>query len=194
MIDPDPSSGASTGRRDRPTDGLLLIGHSWTRARVAEHMVISPDAVATHPHLLRLEGPLCFDAAYPCLQFDEEGVRLDIAVVGLLARRRVPVDEVCDWLVRPAPGLGGTAPLMWLDVIGSVQPVLEALPEPVGPLPGHLKPDSGTSDQVASWVRHQEDSGGRRPIDWKQIRSGGGGPEASPDVRDLIESLRSRRD
>ncbi len=194
MTDPHSSPEAPTGRRDRPSDGLLLIGHSWTRAQVSAHMAIPPGAVASHPHLLRLEGPLCYDAAYPCIQFDAMGVRLDVAVVGLLARRRVPTDEVCDWLVRSNPGLGGTAPLTWLDVIGSVIPVLEALPEPSGPLPGTTRPDDGTTDQVASWVRHQEGSGGRAPIEWDEIQARGGGVDASQEVRDLIDSLRSRRD
>lgn len=194
MPEPDPLRGASTSRRDRPSEGLLLIGHSWTRAQVAHHMAIPTDAVAVHPHLLRLGGPLCYDAAYPCLQFDAAGVRLDVAVVGLLAGRRVPDDEVCDWLVRSHPGLGGTAPLTWLDVIGSVQPVLMALPEPVGPLPGKPRHDDGAADQVASWVRRTEESSERRPLDWEAIRSRGVGAEASPEIRDLIDSLRRRRD
>jgi hypothetical protein len=194
MADPVTSSGAPTRRPDRPSDGLLLVGHSWTRAQVAGHMAISPGAVASHPHLLRLEGPLCYDAAYPCLQFDDHGVRLDIAVIGMLARRRVPADEVCNWLVRPNPDLGGASPLTWLDLVGSVMPVLEVLPAPWGPFPGMPRPDDGATDQVASWVRRQEDSGGRQPIEWDEVQARGGGGDASQEVRDLIDSLRTRRD
>lgn len=190
MSDPEPTRGALEGRPDRPRDGLLLIGHCWTRAQVAHHLAITPDAAASHPHLIRIYGPLCYDAAYPCLQFDEAGVRLDVAVIGLLARRRVPDDLVCDWLVRPNPRLGGASPLTWLDNVGSVQPVLEALPEPTRPLPGRLHPDDAAGEQVASWVRRAEGSDplGRAP--WSELRERGGGADAGPDVRSLIESLR----
>jgi len=156
-------------------------------------MGVTPAAVTAHPHLIRLDGPLCFEAAYPLLQFDEEGARLDVGIVGYLARRRVPDDEVCDWLVRANPALGGAAPLTWLDVFGSVQPVLEALPEPVGPGPGALGPDDAISHQVASWVRSREGTTGRRALRWDEIRKRGGGPDAAPDVRELIDSLRNRR-
>jgi hypothetical protein len=178
------------GRRDRPPDGLLLIGNSWTRAQVARHLAIPQGAVTGHPHLLRLDGPLCYDAAFPCLQFDAEGVRLDVAVVGMLARRRVPDDEVCDWLVRSNPKLGGTAPLQWLDAIRSVQPVLEALPEPSGPLPGRRLAGDEAGERVAGWVRRQEEAHGRRPIEWNEVRERGGGADADPHIRELIESLR----
>ncbi|MCB2223802.1 MAG: hypothetical protein KQH83_06460 [Actinobacteria bacterium] len=192
MSELDPSRGSPGGRRDRPTDGLLLIGHSWTRGAVAAHLGISPDAVAAHPHLIRIEGPLCYDAAYPALQFDEDGVRLDVAVVGMLARRRVATDEVCDWLVRPSARLGGTPPLVWLDTIGSVQPVLEALPPPTGPAPGGVSMDDGAPEQVAAWIRRSEGSGGRGPVSWAEVRDRGVGAEAGPQVRDLVDSLRRR--
>ena len=181
-----------TGRPDRPPDGLLLIGNSWTRSEVAQHLAIPLEAVAAHPHLIRLTGPLCYDAAFPCLQFDDEGVRLDVAVVAMLARRRVPDDVVCDWLVRSNPALGGAAPLTWLDVIGSVQPVLEALPDPTGPLPGRM-PDDEAGHHVAGWVRRQEEAEGRRPVAWDEIRERGAGADAHPHVRALIESLRRGR-
>jgi hypothetical protein len=148
--------------------------------------------VATHPHLLRIGGPLCYDAAYPAFQFDEAGVRLDVAVAGMLARRRVPTDEVCDWMVRPNPGLGGTPPLVWLDTFGSLQPVLEVLPPPSGTLPGGIAFDDGAHDQVAAWIRRQEGSGGRRSFSWSEVRDRGVGAEAGPHVRDLVESLRRR--
>jgi hypothetical protein len=166
------------------------MGHSWTRATVAAHLGISPQAVATHPHLLRIDGPLCYDAAYPALQFDANGVRLDIAVAGMLARRRVPVDEVCDWLVRPNPRLGATSPLAWLDTFGSLQPVLEALPPPSGTLPSWISLDDGAHDQVAAWIRREEGSGGRRSFSWSEVRDRGVGAEAGLHVRDLVESLR----
>ena len=190
MTDATPSP--PTGRPDRPPDGLLLIGNSWTRAEVAGHLDIPLEAVAEHPHLVRLTGPLCYDAAFPCLQFDDDGVRLDVAVVAMLARRRVPDDVVCDWLVRMNPALGGTTPLLWLDTIGSIQPVLEALPEPIGRLPGR-PPDEDTGHHVAGWVRRQEEAGGRKRIAWGEIRERGAGADAHPHVRDLVESLRRGR-
>ncbi|MCJ7725807.1 MAG: hypothetical protein MUP76_05395 [Acidimicrobiia bacterium] len=194
MTDIKPPHRTPASRPDRPYDGLLLIGNSWTRVQVAHHLRISPDAVAAHPMLIRLDGPLCFDAAYPCLQFDQEGVRLDVAVVGLLAGRRVPDDEVCDWLVRPNPTLSGVAPLTWLDLIGSIRPVLSALPEPSGPFPGHPGADDGAPEQVLSWVQRQEDSGPGRALDWEAIQARGAGADAPPDLRDLIDSLRRRTD
>ena len=194
MTDSKPPRGAPTGRLHRPSDGLLLIGNSWTRAQVAHHLRIAPDVVAVHPMLIRLDGPLCYDAAYPCFQFDEDGARLDVAVVGMLAGRRVPDDEVCDWLVRPNPLLGGVAPLTWLAVTGSIRPVLDALPEPSGPFPGSRPADDDTPAKVLSWVHRQEESGPGRAADWQSIRDGGAGSEAGPELQDLIASLRRRDD
>lgn len=194
MTDSKPRRGDPTGRPYRPPDGLLLIGNSWTRAQVAHHLRIPPDAVAAHPMLIRLDGPLCYDAAYPCLQFDEDGARLDVAVVGLLAGRRVPGDEVCDWLVRPNPILSGVAPLTWLDLTGLIRPVLGALPEPSGPFPGRPETDDDTHDKVLSWVHRQEDAGPGRSLDWQAIRARGAGTDAGPELQDLIDSLRRSRD
>jgi hypothetical protein len=170
---------------------LLLIGHCWTGLRVSRHLGLSLPAVCGHPHLLRLDGPLCAEAAFPQLQFDDEGVRLDVAVAGMLARRRVADDVVCDWLVRANPALGGATPLAWMDLIGSLEPVLRALPEPTGPLPSRAPAADSSTDKVASWVRRHEGAAGRRPS-WADIRSRGGGGDAGPEVRDLIESLQRR--
>jgi len=166
MTDPSHSDprDASVPRPRRPLDGLLLVGHSWTAARVARHLGITTPAVAAHPHLLRIGGPLCLEEAYPCLQFEDEGIRVDVAIIGMLARRRVTDDEVCDWLVRPNPALAGTAPLTWLEVIGSLEPLLMALPEPTRPLPGGAPDDDGTPEQVESWIRQgaRSSASGRR--------------------------------
>ncbi len=186
MTDHDTPAPAPRRRPDRPPDGLLLIGSCWTRAQVAHHLALSATAVASHPHLLRIDGPLCYDAAYPVLQFDEHGVRLDVAVVGMLALRRVPDDEVCDWLVRANPALGGASPLRWMDAGASLQAVLEALPEPTGPLPGRGPEDA---HHLAGWVRRQEEDG-RGPVPWDLIRERGAGADAAPEIRALIESLR----
>ena len=180
----------------RPSDGLLLVGHSWTTGRVAHHLRITPAAVTTHPHLLRIDGPICLEAAYPCLQFDGEGVRIDVAMIGMLVSRRVPDDEVCDWLVRPNPALGGTAPLTWLDVIGSLEPLLMAMPEPTRQHPGGAATDDGTSDQVESWIRRGARSqapGQQGASAWSDYRERGGGPDPGPAVRAAIDSLLAGR-
>ncbi len=179
-------------RRNRPPDGVLLVGHSWTTGRVARHLWITPAAVTAHPHLLRIDGSLCLEAAYPCLQFDGEGVRVDVAMIGMLVKRRVTDDEVCDWLVRPNPALAGTAPLVWLDVIGSLEPLLIALPEPTRPHPGGTAADDGTSEQVESWIRrgaHSQAPGRRGAPAWSDYRERSGGPDPGPAVRAAIDSL-----
>jgi hypothetical protein len=193
MTDPAPSRGTPNGRHDRPRDGLLLLGHCWTGLRVARHLGLPLTSVCGHPHLLRLDCPLCTEAAYPEFQFDAEGIRLDVAVAGMLAGRRVADDVVCDWLVRVNPGLDGTAPITWMDTVGSLEPVLRALPEPTGPLPTGSRDEDTSTEQVASWVRRHEGAGGHRPS-WTEIRSRGGGVDAGPEVRDLIDSLRRRGD
>jgi len=159
---------------------------------VARHLGISPGEVASHPHLLRIDAPICLEEAYPSMQFDGTGVRPDLAMIGVLARRRVDDDEVCDWLVRPNPLLGGTAPLRWMDTGGSMEPLLDALPEPTRPFPGS-RPDDH-SEEVATWLRRDGGSAaGRGPEWWAEYRSRGGSADAGPAVRDLLDSLASRR-
>jgi len=77
------------------------------------------------------------------------------------------------------------------DVVGSLEPVLRALPEPTGPLPSGAAIEDSSTNQVASWVRQHEGSGARRPS-WAEIRSRGGGVDAGPEMRDLIDSLQRR--
>jgi len=163
---------------------------------VAHHLRITPATVTAHPHLLRIGGPICLEAAYPCLQFDGEGVRIDVAMIGMLVSRRVPDDEVCDWLVRPNPALGGTAPLTWLDVIGSLEPLLMAMPEPTRKHPGGTAADDGTSDQVESWIRwgaHSQAPDQQGASAWSDYRERGGGPDTGPAVRAAIDSLLAGR-
>jgi hypothetical protein len=192
MADPEsPDRNRAATPRSRPPDGLTLAGHCWIRLRVARHLGISTGRVAAHPHLLRIAAPVCLEEAYPALQFDDAGVRPDVAMVGVLARRRVGDDEVCDWLVRPNPRLGGTPPLRWMDSGGSMEPLLEALPEPTLPFPGSGRDDAG--DEVAAWLRRDGMKGGRGPEWWAEYRARGGGPDAGPAVRDLLDSLASRR-
>jgi len=185
----------SAPRPRRPPGGLLLVGHSWTTERVARHLGITSAVVTAHPHLLRIGGPLCLEAAYPCLQFEEEGIRMEVAIIGMLAKRRVTDDEVCDWLVRPNPALGGSAPLTWLEVIGSLEPLLMALPQPTRPLPGGA-PDEGTREQIESWIRQgaRSPASGRRGASaWSDYRERSGGPDPGPAVRALIDSLVTER-
>jgi len=187
---------APTRRSHRPPDGLLLVGHSWTAGRVARHLQITPAAVTAHPHLLRIGGPICLEAAYPCLQFDGEGARIDVAMIGMLVSRRVTDDEVCDWLVRPNPALGGTAPLTWLDVIGSLEPLLMAMPEPTRQHPGGAATGDGISDQVESWIRRgaRSQAPGRQGASaWSDYRERSGGPDPGPAVRAAIDSLLAGR-
>lgn len=183
-------------RPTRPPDGVLLVGHSWTTGRVAHHLRTTSAAVTAHPHLLRIDGPICLEAAYPCLQFDEDGVRIDVAIISMLVRRRVTDDEVCDWLVRPNPTLAGTAPLTWLEVIGSLEPLLMALPEPTRQHPGGTAADDGTSEQIESWIRRGARSqapGQRGASAWSDYRERSGGPDPGPAVRAAIDSLLAGR-
>jgi hypothetical protein len=172
---------------------LVLAGHCWIRLRVARHLGMTSTEVAAHPHLLRIDTPISLEEAYPAVQFDDAGVRPDVAMIGLLARRRVLDDEVCDWLVRPNPLLGGTSPLRWMDSGGSMEPLLGALPEPTRPEPGAARDDAG--EEVATWLRRGgRETAGKGPDWWADYRTRGGGADTGPAVRDLLDSLESRRD
>jgi hypothetical protein len=134
---------------------------------------------------------MCLQEAYPCLQFDETGIRPDVALIGALARRRVADDEACDWLVRRHTELGGVSPLVWMDGGGSLEPLLSALPEPTRSPPG--TPDDGTHEQVAAWIRRGSGGGPTRGADWwADYRERKGGPDPGPEVRVLLESLQRR--
>lgn len=184
---------------DRPhalrPDGLLLIGHCWTRARVARHIGAQPAEVAASPHLLRIDAPIAYEEAYPVFQFQPSGLRVDVAVTGLLIRRRVSDDRACDWFFRPNPAVGGTTPLLWLDKGGSLDRLLVGLPEPTRPLPGRAPADDGLADQVEAWIRQSERSrigiagAGRGDDPWVAFRERSQGAEAAPAVKELIRTL-----
>lgn len=199
MIDsgrqPDLESPGAPEEPRSPGDGLLLVGHSWTRRSVARHIGATPAEVVANPHLLRIDSPVSYEEAYPAFQFDEQGIRVDVAVTGLLIRRRVPDDLACDWFFRPNPAASGASPLAWLDNGGTLDRLLEGLPTPARPLPGAPRADDGIADQVEAWIRQSERSrarvagAGRAEDRWRAFRERSEGAEATPAVKELIRAL-----
>ncbi|MGD2052248.1 MAG: hypothetical protein PVI35_07215 [Acidimicrobiia bacterium] len=93
---------------------VVLTGHFWTRGEAARRAVMSTHELQIHPGLIRLGGTW-LEEVYCAFQFDEHGVRDDIAsVVEILARRLDPA-AVADWIVRPNPDLATLSPLNWLN-------------------------------------------------------------------------------
>jgi hypothetical protein len=93
---------------------VVLTGHFWTRDEAARRAVMSTHELQVHPGLIRLGGDW-LEEVYCSFQFNEHGVREDIAsVVEILARRLDP-GAVADWMVRPNPDLATLSPLNWLN-------------------------------------------------------------------------------
>ena len=92
--------------------------------------------VVADQRLLRLGHPIAFEEVYPAFQFDDDGIRWELEPLLPILRRRMGDHQVADWLIRSNPAFAYRSPLDWLAVTKSLQPVLDALPEPTRPLPG----------------------------------------------------------
>jgi len=103
---------------------------------------------------------------------DDDGLRLDLAFVALLLRRRVGDLQACDWLVRPNPDLGGHAPLSWIGDGRPLEAVVDALPSP--PDVSAPTADRGEADAIREeWLRFRGDE--ETPgwtVAWDRIATG----------------------
>lgn len=106
---------------------LVLQGPFLTRAQAARRAGVPGDLLSDRPDLLHIRGPFSQEA-YFAFQFDEHGIRPDIARVVHVARAELAELEVADWLVRPNSGLNGSSPLTYLNGHGSVEHVVEVIP------------------------------------------------------------------
>ena len=106
---------------------LLLQGPFLTRAQAARLAHLPGSQLPDRPDLLHVRGPF-LQETYFAFQFDEHGIRSDLARVVHAARADLGELEVADWLVRPSPDLNGTSPLTYLNGSGSVDQVLQAIP------------------------------------------------------------------
>jgi hypothetical protein len=87
---------------------------------------------------------------------DERGLRLDLAFVALLLRRRVGDLEACDWLIRRNPAFGGRSPLAWIGAGLPLEPVIDALPVPPH-APPMRQPESEVEAIRDEWLRFRGD-------------------------------------
>jgi hypothetical protein len=85
-----------------------------------------------------------------------DGLRLDVAFVALLLRRRVADLVACDWLVRGNPGLGGRSPLDWIGAGLSLEAAIDALPVPADAPPAR-EPQSEIEAIREEWLRFRGD-------------------------------------
>lgn len=120
-----------------------------TEQRFARSAGMPRLAVRSHRGILRIGCRIGLGAAYPAFQLDEDGLRLDLAFVALLLRRRMSDLDACDWLVRRQPRLGGEVPLEW---IGDDRP----LERVVGALAQDDELADGSDAVRTEWLRLRE--------------------------------------
>jgi hypothetical protein len=104
----------------------ILIGHFLLRSEAARRAGISKDELEQRPDLLRIGGTW-LEEVYFEFQFDESGVRPDIASVVLRLRRVFDDLAIAEWLARPNDVLAGTTPLRQLATRGSATRLAEAV-------------------------------------------------------------------
>ena len=114
--------------------GPALRGPFLTRREAARRAGVSPEAVVRRPDLLRLGGRH-LEEVYFAFQFDESGVRPELARLVQRLRRDHEDIDVCHWLVEPHEGLGLATPLEWLSASGSEETLTRCAADsgPVGP-------------------------------------------------------------
>ena len=120
----------------RPKDGVTLVGPFWTRRQVAAFLGLTSAEVRLRRALLSISGVCSVQEAYPSFQFEDGGVRHEVAFLAPLLKRRVTDAEACDWLMRPRRSIDNRTPMEWLRADGDVDRVVRALPPPSRPAPG----------------------------------------------------------
>lgn len=102
---------------------VVLVGPFWTRAETAEYLGISPTAVRSRTDILRIEGHW-LEETYPALQFADDEVRYEVAMVVELLGDQLPGHAIADWLTRPNEALGALTPMQWFDTGSDVNTAL----------------------------------------------------------------------
>lgn len=147
----------------------MLVGPFLTEGQFARRLGLKAAQIRPQPWLLRVSGKLALEPAYPEFQLDGDGLRLDVAFVALLLKRRLRDVEACDWLVRPIEALQGLSPLKWLEDGGSLRSVVETLPEPTRPMPD-AAPRADLSDVRRAWLDFRsKDAAPGWTISWERI-------------------------
>lgn len=151
----------------RPDDGVTLRGPFLTRRRAAVLVGEPTEAIRWRRDLLRISSRIQVEEAYPAFQFDDGGLRRDVAFVVLLLKRRVTDAEACDWMLRTHPLLGHVTPSGWLGSGGAIKPVIEAFPEPSRPIPGHDR-HLDVASLRAQWLRLNGDTAPGWHTPWEE--------------------------
>jgi hypothetical protein len=125
-----------TPRPYRPVGGVTLYGPFLTDRQVAAR-IGRPGGFRRS--LLYLGCVVGVGRAYPEFQFDDQAQTREVAFLAPLLTRRVSHEEACDWLLRPQPGLAHLSPIVWLAADRDVQRVIDVLPHPSRPVPGHAE-------------------------------------------------------
>ena len=91
----------------------IFIGHFLTRFEAARLARVGTSSITLRPDLLRIGG-WHLEEVYFAFQFDDHGVRRDLAWVVQGLKRRFTDEAIADWLARPNAELGLMSPLDWL--------------------------------------------------------------------------------
>jgi hypothetical protein len=102
---------------------LVLKGPFLTRAQAARASGLPASLLPDRPDLLHIRSEFSQEA-YFAFQFDDHGIRPDVARVVRVMREHADEITLADWLVRPNPELAGLSPLSYLNRRGAVDRVL----------------------------------------------------------------------
>jgi hypothetical protein len=106
------------------SQGTILLGPFYTRHEAAERAQLPPSELAGRSGLIRLTGRYAVEEVYFAFQFDDAGIRSDIAEVAKRLERHLDPCHSADWLARAHSELGGKAPLDWIHSGGRLDMVL----------------------------------------------------------------------
>ena len=98
-----------------PPEARVLLGPFLTEREFEQRIRAPRGSVRAHDFLLRIDGLLSLEPAYPSFQLEGDVVRSDIVWLATLLKRRMTDIEACDWLLQHNRALGGLTPLSWLD-------------------------------------------------------------------------------
>lgn len=140
----------------------ILQGPFLTRRQAARRAGTPAEVLRHRPDLLVLDGAW-LPEVYFAFQFDEDGVRPDLAVVVQRLKRDFSDLAIEDWLVRPHHSLGLASPLRALKRGWTVDQVLAAAerdgPHPHSPVtaepPGTKVPGTPVPSTAPQRSRHR---------------------------------------